>query len=151
MLHALRDGRMTRMPATLVLLAVAAGVGITALLGAATATVSATSPVAAEAPAKAAPRPPMAATAAPNHGRCVGMFLDTTSGGGSMYQMLPRQVPADATNLLIIGEIPCRDQVMAWSSRGTYRVFEVGAVQFLASPMPPCPKGDYYVWIEFPK
>lgn len=132
MLQALRDGRMTRMPATLVLLAAAAGVGITALLGAATAT----SPTAA---------------AAPNHGRCVGMFLDTTSGGGSMYQMLPRQVPADATNLLIIGEIPCRDQVMAWSSRGTYRVFEDGAVQFLASPMPPCPKGDYYVWIEFPK
>jgi hypothetical protein len=79
------------------------------------------------------------------------MFLDTTSGGGSMYQMLPRQVPADATNLLIIGDIPCRDQVMAWSSRGTYRVFEDGAIQFLASPMPPCPKGDYYVWIEFPK
>jgi hypothetical protein len=40
---------------------------------------------------------------------------------------------------------------MAWSSRGTYRVFEDGAIQFLASPMPPCPKGDYYVWIEFPK
>ena len=136
MLHALRDGRMTRMPATLVLLAAAAGVGITALLGAATAT---------------APIAPSATAAAPNHGRCVGMFLDTTSGGGSMYQMLPRQVPADATNLLIIGEIPCRDQVMAWSSRGTYRVFEDGAVQFLASPMPPCPKGDYYVWIEFPK
>jgi hypothetical protein len=148
MLHALRDGRMTRMPATLVLLAAAAGVGITALLGAATAT----SPAAAAATTTtAAPIALVAATAAPNHGRCVGMFLDTTSGGGSMYQMLPRQVPADATNLLIIGEIPCRDQVMAWSSRGTYRVFEDGAVQFLASPMPPCPKGDYYVWIEFPK
>ncbi len=148
MLHALRDGRMTRMPATLVLLAAAAGVGITALLGAATAT----SPAAAAATTTtAAPIALVAVTAAPNHGRCVGMFLDTTSGGGSMYQMLPRQVPADATNLLIIGEIPCRDQVMAWSSRGTYRVFEDGAVQFLASPMPPCPKGDYYVWIEFPK
>ena len=130
------DGRL---PWTLLALATSAGVGIAVLLGATTA--PATAPIAA----------PTKATAAPNHGRCVGMFLDTTSGGGSMYQMLPRQVPADATNLLIIGEIPFRDQVMAWSSRGTYRVFEDGAIQFLASPMPPCPKGDYYVWIEFPK
>lgn len=143
MLDALRDGRITRKPATLALLAAAAGVGITALLGAAT---SGTAPVPATNPTSASTR-----TTQPNHGRCVGMFLDTTSGGGSMYQMLPRQVPADATNLLIIGDIPCRDQVMAWSSRGTYRVFEDGAIQFLASPMPPCPKGDYYVWIEFPK
>ena len=86
-------------------------------------------------------------TAAPNPGRCVGMFLDT-SGRESA---LPKQVIANATNLTIRGTIPCVDQVMAWSVRGPYRAFEDGTVEMLASPVPPCQGGDYYVWIAFPK
>jgi hypothetical protein len=31
-----------------------------------------------------------------------------------------------------------------------YRVFDDGAVEFLASPIPPCPDGEVYVWIQFP-
>jgi hypothetical protein len=75
------------------------------------------------------------------------MFLDT-SGRESA---LPKQVIANATNLTIRGTIPCMDQVMAWSVRGPYRVFEDGTVEMLASPVPPCQGGDYYVWIAFPK
>ena len=81
-----------------------------------------------------------------NHGRCVGMFLDT---GGSARA--PRSVPADATNLTVSGTVPCKDSVMAWAAQGPYRVFEDGTVEFLAAPVPPCQGGDYYVWIGFPK
>ena len=82
-----------------------------------------------------------------NHGRCVGMFLDT-GGAGSR---VPRSVPADATNLTVSGTIPCKDSLMAWAAQGPYRVFEDGTVEFLAAPVPPCQGGDYYVWIGFPK
>ena len=34
---------------------------------------------------------------------------------------------------------------------GPYRAFEDGTVEMLASPVPPCQGGDYYVWISFPK
>ena len=81
-----------------------------------------------------------------NHGRCVGMFLDT--GGGART---PRSVPADATNLTVSGNVPCKDSVMAWAAQGPYRVFEDGTVEFLAAPVPPCQGGEYYVWIGFPK
>jgi hypothetical protein len=43
------------------------------------------------------------------------------------------------------------DQVMAWTVAGPYRAFEDGTVEMLASPVPPCQGGDYYVWIAFPK
>jgi hypothetical protein len=82
-----------------------------------------------------------------NHGRCVGMFLDT-GGAGSR---VPRSVPAEATNLTVSGTVPCKDSVMAWAAQGPYRVFEDGTVEFLAAPVPPCQGGDYYVWIGFPK
>jgi hypothetical protein len=81
-----------------------------------------------------------------NHGRCVGMFLDT-GGAGSR---VPRSVPAEATNLTVSGTVPCKDSVMAWAAQGPYRVFEVGTVEVLAAPVPPCQGGDYYVWIGFP-
>jgi hypothetical protein len=146
--------RVVGMPGALVALSAAAAFGIAGLLATVTARVPEAGRI--ERPADVAPlgapaNAPVRAGNAPNHGRCVGMFLDTTSGGGSAGAMLPRQVPADASNLLVVGDIPCRDQVFAWASRGTYRVFEDGAIQFLASPMPPCPNGDFYVWIEFPK
>lgn len=83
--------------------------------------------------------------APPGRGRCVGMFVDTTGGPRGM-----RQVPADATNLTVRGTVPCRDGVMAWAAQGPYRVFEDGTVEFLATPVPPCPGGDHYVWIAFP-
>lgn len=86
------------------------------------------------------------ARGAPGRGRCVGMFLDNFSGARAM-----RQVPADATNLVVRGTVPCRDGVMAWAAQGPYRVFEDGTVEFLATPVPPCPGGDHYVWIAFPE
>ena len=85
--------------------------------------------------------------AASANGRCVGMFLDP--GGGR--SKLPDSVPAEGTNLVVRGTVPCMDQVMAWSARGPYRIWEDGTVEFLASPIPPCPGGDHYVWIAFPR
>jgi hypothetical protein len=78
--------------------------------------------------------------------RCVGMFVASPGSGG-----LPRSVAATASNLTIRGTVPCRDAVMAWAPQGPYRVFEDGSIEFLASPIPPCDGGDYYVWIGFPK
>jgi len=83
-----------------------------------------------------------------NHGRCVGMFLDPNPGGPG--SRLPSNVPAQGSNLTVRGAVPCMASVFAWSPRGPYRVFEDGTVEFLASPMPPCPGGDFYVWIAFP-
>lgn len=88
----------------------------------------------------------VAARPAPARGRCVGMFLDAAGNGARSL----RQVPADATNLVVHGSVPCREGVMAWSAQGPYRVFEDGTVEFLAAPIPPCPGGDYYVWVAFP-
>jgi hypothetical protein len=39
---------------------------------------------------------------------------------------------------------------MGWAQQGIYRVFDDGAVEFLASPVPPRPAGDTYVWIRYP-
>ena len=83
-----------------------------------------------------------------SRGRCVGMFLDPNPGAPG--SRLPSNVPAQGTNLIVRGAVPCMNAVLAWSPRGPYRVFEDGTVEFLASPMPPCPGGDYYVWVAFP-
>ena len=90
----------------------------------------------------------LAARSAADRGRCVGMFLDPNPGGPG--SRLPANIPATGNNLTIRGKVPCMDSVFAWSPRGPYRVFEDGTVEFLASPMPPCPGGDFYVWIAFP-
>jgi hypothetical protein len=90
----------------------------------------------------------LAARTAADRSRCVGMFLDPNPGGPG--SRLPANIPATGNNLTIRGKVPCMDSVFAWSPRGPYRVFEDGTVEFLASPMPPCPGGDFYVWIAFP-
>jgi len=90
----------------------------------------------------------IAAGTTADRGRCVGMFLDPNPGGPG--SRLPANIPATGNNLTIRGKVPCMDSVFAWSPRGPYRVFEDGTVEFLASPMPPCPGGDFYVWIAFP-
>lgn len=90
----------------------------------------------------------LAARGADGRGRCVGMFLDPNPGAPG--SRLPSNVPAQGNNLTVRGAVPCMAAVFAWSPRGPYRVFEDGTVEFLASPVPPCPGGDYYVWIAFP-
>ncbi len=40
--------------------------------------------------------------------------------------------------------------VAAWAMQGVYRAFDDGSVEFLASPVPPCPGEDSYVWIRYP-
>lgn len=82
---------------------------------------------------------------APEHGRCVGMFVASPGEG------MPRSIAADSVSLTIRGTIPCKDAVSLWSMQGPCRVFEDGTVEFLATPVPPCPGGDYYVWIAYPK
>lgn len=90
----------------------------------------------------------LAARGADSRGRCVGMFLDPNPGAPG--SRLPSNVPAQGNNLTVRGAVPCMAAVFAWSPRGPYRVFEDGTVEFLASPVPPCPGGDYYAWIAFP-
>lgn len=90
----------------------------------------------------------LAARTADSRGRCVGMFLDANPGGPG--SRLPHTVPTTGSNVVVRGTVPCMNSVMAWSPRGPYRVFEDGTVEFLAAPMPPCPDGDFYVWIAFP-
>ena len=90
----------------------------------------------------------LAARGPTDHGRCVGMFLDQNPGAPG--SRLPSNVPASGNNLTVRGTVPCMDSVFAWSPRGPYRAFEDGTIEFLASPVPPCPGGDYYVWIAFP-
>lgn len=73
--------------------------------------------------------------------RCVGVFVTGDR----------RTVAADAKSLVVVGTIPCADRgVSAWAMQGVYRAFDDGAVEFLASPIPPCPQGDAYVWIRYP-
>ena len=115
--------RCTR-PGCSTFLATSAGAALAIALGAATAS----------APVGSAP------------GRCVGMFV--AAPGTSQ---MPRTVAADASNLTVRGSVPCAGDVMGWAPQGPYRVFEDGTVEFLATPVPPCPGGDYYVWIAFPK
>lgn len=74
------------------------------------------------------------------------MFI-ASPGDGQM----PRSIAADSISLTVRGTIPCKDSVSIWSMQGPYRVFEDGTVEFLAAPIPPCPGGDYYVWIAYPK
>ena len=78
----------------------------------------------------------------PNGDGCVGMFCDIS---------LKKIVPANSTQLTIIGSVPCQDTVQGWSFLGTFRVFRDGSVQALATPYPPCSQGDYYVWVAYPK
>lgn len=73
--------------------------------------------------------------------KCVGIFVSGER----------RNVAADSKSLVVVGTIPCAERgVMSWSMQGVYRAFEDGTVEFLASPTPPCPEGDAYVWIRFP-
>lgn len=73
--------------------------------------------------------------------RCVGVFVTGDR----------RTVAADAKSLVVVGTIPCADRgVSLWAMQGVYRAFDDGAVEFLASPIPPCPQGDAYVWIRYP-
>jgi hypothetical protein len=84
--------------------------------------------------------PEMAATSMVGR-KCVGIFVSGER----------RNVAADSKSLVVVGTIPCAERgVMSWSMQGVYRAFEDGTVEFLASPTPPCPEGDAYVWIRFP-
>lgn len=84
----------------------------------------------------------------PDPGRCVGMFMANSPGSvGS----LPRQIAADSTGLTIRGTVPCAAEVMAWAPQGPCRVFEDGTVEILVSPIPPCPGGDHYAWLAYPR
>jgi hypothetical protein len=75
--------------------------------------------------------------------RCVGMFVDPERKRNFIGQ------PNDLT-LVDVARIPCRDRVLGWAGQGIFRVFEDGTVETLASPMPPCPEGDFFVWIRYP-
>lgn len=81
-----------------------------------------------------------AGRAAPGPRTCVGVFV---SGDR-------RTIAADSTALTVTGTVPCRQQVAAWSTQGVYRAFDDGSVELLATPVPPCPEGDFYVWIRYP-
>lgn len=62
-----------------------------------------------------------------------------------------RPIGADAKALEVIGAVPCAERgVMSWAPKGVYRAFDDGTVEQLASPLPPCPEGDAYVWIRYP-
>ncbi len=115
----------TCLPASLVLaIAASGGAALAIALGAATSS----------APAAAMP------------GKCVGMFVAMPGSGP-----VPRAIAANASNLTVRGGVPCASIVVAWAPQGAYRVFEDGTVEFLAAPVPPCPGGDFYAWIAFPK
>ena len=86
------------------------------------------------------------APAAAAAGRCVGMFIAAPGTGP-----VPSTIAADASNLTVRGNVPCAASVAGWAPQGAYRVFEDGTVEFLAVPVPPCPGGDFYAWIAFPK
>lgn len=88
----------------------------------------------------AAPTEAPSANVAPAR-KCVGIFVTGER----------RSVTADSKSLTVVGEIPCADRgVMSWSMQGVYRAFDDGSIEFLASPMPPCPQGDAYVWVRYP-
>ena len=73
--------------------------------------------------------------------KCVGVFVVAEK----------RTIAADTRGLTVLGRPPCGERgVAAWATQGVYRVFDDGAVEFLASPIPPCPDGEVYVWIQFP-
>ncbi len=89
--------------------------------------------------ANPAPADPLAGSSAAR--RCVGVFVTGER----------RTVAADAKSLVVVGEAPCAERgVAAWAMQGVYRAFDDGSVEFLASPVPPCPGEDSYVWIRYP-
>lgn len=88
------------------------------------------------------------AASAPEPGRCVGMFMAGAPGSGGS---LPRQIAADSNGLTLRGTVPCAAGVMAWAPQGPCRVFEDGTVEILVSPVPPCPGGDFYAWLAYPR
>ena len=75
--------------------------------------------------------------------RCVGMFVDPERKRNFIGQ------PNDLT-LVDASRIPCRENVMGWAGQGVFRVFDDGTVETLVSPLPPCPQGDYFLWIRYP-
>jgi len=83
-----------------------------------------------------------------SRGRCVGMFMAGAPGSGGS---LPRQIAADSNGLTLRGTVPCAAGVMAWAPQGPCRVFEDGTVEILVSPVPPCPGGDFYAWLAYPR
>jgi hypothetical protein len=73
--------------------------------------------------------------------KCVGVFVSGER----------RNIAADLNALFVVGTIPCAARgVVSWSTQGVYRAFDDGSVEFLASPVPPCPEGDAFVWIRYP-
>jgi hypothetical protein len=73
--------------------------------------------------------------------RCVGVFVASEK----------RTIAADAKGLTVVGDMPCGERpVVAWATQGVYRAFDDGGVEFLATPVPPCPQGDVYTWIRLP-
>jgi hypothetical protein len=75
--------------------------------------------------------------------RCVGMFVDPERKRNFIGR------PNDL-ELVDLGRIPCREAVMGWAGQGIFRVFDDGTVETLASPIPPCPQGDFFLWIRYP-
>jgi hypothetical protein len=52
--------------------------------------------------------------------------------------------------LVDLARIPCRENVLGWAGQGIFRVFDDGTVETLATPLPPCPEGDFLLWIRYP-
>ena len=75
--------------------------------------------------------------------RCVGMFVDPER---------KRNFIARPNDLVLVEpeRIPCRDRVLGWAGQGIFRVFDDGTVETLVSPMPPCPEGDFFLWVRYP-
>jgi hypothetical protein len=73
--------------------------------------------------------------------KCVGLFVTSER----------KTISADSKSLVVVGTIPFAERgVSSWTTQGVYRAFEDGAVELLASPYPPCPEGDAFVWIRYP-
>jgi hypothetical protein len=75
--------------------------------------------------------------------RCVGMFVDPERKRNFIGR------PNDL-ELVDLARIPCRESVMGWAGQGIFRVFDDGTVETLVSPLPPCPQGDFFLWIRYP-
>jgi hypothetical protein len=75
--------------------------------------------------------------------RCVGMFVDAERKRNFIGR------PHDL-ELVDLARIPCRENVLGWAGQGIFRVFDDGTVETLVSPIPPCPQGDYFLWIRYP-
>jgi hypothetical protein len=75
--------------------------------------------------------------------RCVGMFVDPERKRNFIGR------PNDL-ELVDLARIPCRENVLGWAGQGIFRVFDDGTVETLATPLPPCPAGDFFLWIRYP-